>query len=187
MSYFPNISKIKYEGASSTNPYAYKFYNPAEKLGDKTMEEILRFGVSYWHTFTMDGSDPFGAGTMIRPWDKYSDLDLAKARVDASFEFYEKLDVPFFCFHDVDISPEGSNLRETNKNLDIIVSMIKDYMKDSKAKLLWNTANNFTHPRFVHGAATSSNADVRSEEHTSELQSRGHLVCRLLLEIKKKY
>jgi len=160
MSYFPNISKIKYEGASSTNPYAYKFYNPEEKLGDKTMEEILRFGVSYWHTFTMDGSDPFGAGNMIRPWDKYSDLDLAKARVDASFEFYEKLDVPYFCFHDVDIAPEGSNLRESNKNLDIIVSMIKDYMKDSKTKLLWNTANNFTHPRFVHGAATSSNADV---------------------------
>src|SRR5690625_2926332 len=95
MSYFPNISKIKYEGASSTNPYAYKFYNPEEKLGDKTMEEILRFGVSYWHTFTMDGSDPFGAGNMIRPWDKYSGLDLAKARVDASFEFYEKLDVPY--------------------------------------------------------------------------------------------
>src|SRR5690625_2732935 len=108
----------------------------------------------------MDGSDPFGAGTMIRPWDKYSDLDLAKARVDASFEFYEKLDVPYFCIHDVDMSPEGSNLRESNKNLDIIVSMIKDYMKDSKTKLLWNTANNFTHPRFVHGAATSSNADV---------------------------
>ena len=93
---------------------------------------------------------------MIRPWDKFSGMDLAKARVDASFEFFEKLDVPFFCFHDVDIAPEGSNLRETNQNLDVIVSMIKDYMKDSKTKLLWNTANNFTHPRFVHGAATSS-------------------------------
>jgi len=160
MTYFKNINNIKYEGASSTNPYAFKFYNPNEKIGDKTMEEILRYGVAYWHTFTMDGSDPFGAGNMIRPWDKYSGMDLAKARVDASFEFYEKLDVPFFCFHDIDIAPEGSNLRESNQNLDTIVSMIKNYMKDSKAKLLWNTANNFTHPRFVHGAATSSHADV---------------------------
>ncbi|WKA51612.1 xylose isomerase [Planococcus liqunii] len=160
MAYFQNINKIKFEGASSTNPFAFKFYNPEEKVGDKTMEEILRYAVSYWHTFTMDGSDPFGAGTMNRAWDKYSGMDLAKARVEASFEFYNKLDVPFFCFHDVDIAPEGSNLRESNQNLDAIVGMIKDYMKDSKAKLLWNTANNFTHPRFIHGAATSSNADV---------------------------
>lgn len=160
MTYFANIDKIKFEGSSSTNPFAFKFYNPEEKIGDKTMEEILRYGVSYWHTFTMDGSDPFGVGNMIRPWDKFSGMDLAKARVDASFEFYEKLDVPFFCFHDLDIAPEGSNLRESNQNLDVIVSMIKDYMKDSKVKLLWNTANNFTHSRFVHGAATSSHADV---------------------------
>lgn len=160
MTYFRNINKIKFEGSSSTNPFAFKFYNPEEKIGDKTMEEILRYGVSYWHTFTMNGSDPFGGGNMIRSWDKYSGMDLAKARVDASFEFYEKIDVPFFCFHDIDIAPEGSSLRESNQNLDSIVSMIKGYMKDSKAKLLWNTANNFTHPRFVHGAATSSNADV---------------------------
>ena len=160
MVYFPNIDKIKFEGASSINPYAFKFYNPAEKIGDQTMEEILRYAVSYWHTFTMDGSDPFGSGSMLRSWDKYNGMDLAKARVDASFEFYNKLDVPFFCFHDVDIAPEGSNLKESNQNLDQIVSMIKDYMKDSKVKLLWNTANNFTHPRFVHGAASSSNADV---------------------------
>ena len=160
MTYFSNIDKIKFEGSLSTNPFAFKFYNPEEKIGDKTMEEILRYGVSYWHTFTMNGSDPFGGGNMIRSWDKFSGMDLAKARVDASFEFYDKIDVPFFCFHDIDIAPEGSSLRESNQNLDTIVSMIKDYMKDSKAKLLWNTANNFTHPRFVHGAATSSSADV---------------------------
>ncbi|AQQ52384.1 xylose isomerase [Planococcus lenghuensis] len=160
MTYFTNVDKIKFEGASSKNPFAFKFYNPEEKVGGKTMEEILRYAVSYWHTFTMDGSDPFGAGSMQRPWDQYSGLDLAKARVEASFEFYNKIGVPFFCFHDIDIAPEGDNLRETNKNLDTIVSLIQDHMKDSKAKLLWNTANNFTHPRFVHGAATSSNADV---------------------------
>ncbi|BCB02517.1 xylose isomerase [Bacillus sp. KH172YL63] len=160
MAYFQHIDKIKFEGSNSTNPFAFKFYNPKEEIGDKTMEEILRFGVAYWHTFTMDGSDPFGSGTMIRPWDKFTGMDLAKARVEAAFEFFEKLDVPFFCFHDIDIAPEGSNLRETNQNLDTIVSMIKEYMKDSKTKLLWNTANNFTHPRFIHGAATSNSADT---------------------------
>ncbi|RDW22171.1 xylose isomerase [Oceanobacillus arenosus] len=160
MTYFTNINKIKYEGAASKNPYAFKFYNPEEKIGDKTMEEILRFGVAYWHTFTEDLSDPFGVGTAIRPWDKFTGMDLAKARVEAAFEFFDKLGVPYFCFHDADIAPEGSSLRETYQNLDIIVDMIKDYMKDSKIKLLWNTANNFSHSRFVHGAASSSNADV---------------------------
>ncbi len=160
MSYFPNIDKIEYEGPDSTNPFAFKFYNPEEKVGDKTMKEILRFSVAYWHTFTNELSDPFGTGTALRPWDKFTGMDRAKARVEAAFEFFEKIDVPYFCFHDVDIAPEGSTLRETNKNLDTIVAMIKDYMKDSKTKLLWNTVNNFTHPRFVHGAATSNNADV---------------------------
>ncbi|RSL32102.1 xylose isomerase [Salibacterium salarium] len=160
MSYFKNIEKVNFEGPASTNPYAFKFYNPTEKVAGKTMEEHLRFGVAYWHTFVEDGSDPFGVGTMQRPWDTYSDMDLAKARLDAAFEMFEKLDVPYFCFHDVDIAPEGSSLRETNQNLDTIVGIMKDYMKDSKTKLLWNTANNFTHPRFIHGAATSNNADA---------------------------
>ncbi|SJZ79239.1 xylose isomerase [Garciella nitratireducens] len=160
MSYFPNVSKIKYEGPTSTNPFAFKFYHPEEKIDGKSMEEILRFSVAYWHTFTADLSDPFGNGTAIRPWDKYKGMDLAKARVEAAFEFFEKLNVPYFCFHDVDIAPEGSTLRETNQNLDIIVGRIKEYMQDSKTKLLWNTVNNFTHPRFVHGAASSNNADV---------------------------
>jgi len=160
MTYFSNINKINFEGSKSTNPYAFKFYNPEEVIGGKTMKEHLRFGVAYWHTFTADGSDPFGAGTMVRPWDQYTGMDQAKARVEAAFEFYEKLGVPYFCFHDIDISPEGSTLRETNKNLDEIVGMVKDYMKTSDVKLLWNTANNFTNPRFTHGAATSNHADV---------------------------
>ncbi|RKQ32470.1 xylose isomerase [Oceanobacillus halophilus] len=160
MSYFNNISKIKYEGAKSNNPLAFKFYNPEEKINGKTMEEILRFGVAYWHTFTEDLSDPFGAGTAIRPWDKFTGMDQAKARVEAAFEFFEKINAPFFAFHDVDIAPEGDTLAESNKNLDTIVAMIKEYMKDSKTKLLWNTVNNFSNPRFVHGAGSSSNADV---------------------------
>ncbi|MFD1065712.1 xylose isomerase [Oceanobacillus locisalsi] len=160
MNYFPSVNQVIYEGPKSTNPYAFKFYNPKETIGGKNMEDYLRFAVAYWHTFTEDLSDPFGSGTAIRPWDKFTGMDLAKARVEAAFEFFEKLNVPYFCFHDVDIAPEGETLRETNQNLDIIVSMIKDYMKDSKTKLLWNTANNFTHPRFIHGAASSNNADV---------------------------
>ncbi|MBU5594757.1 xylose isomerase [Amphibacillus sp. MSJ-3] len=160
MAYFDGITKVKYEGRHSDNPYAFKFYNPEEKIGGKTMEEILRFGIAYWHTFVADGSDPFGAGTAIRPWDHLKGMDLAKARVDAAFEFFEKIDAPFFCFHDVDIAPEGATLRESNKNVDEIVAMMKDYMKDSKTKLLWNTANMFTNPRWTHGAGTTSHADV---------------------------
>jgi xylose isomerase len=160
MAYFENVNKIQYEGAKSTNPFAFKYYNPEEKINGKTMEELLRFSVAYWHTFTADGGDPFGAGTAIRPWDNLKGLDLAKARVEAAFELFEKLNVPFFAFHDVDIAPEGSTLKESNENQDIIVAMIKDYMKTSKTKLLWNTANMFTNPRYTHGAATSPNADV---------------------------
>lgn len=161
MTYFKNVDKIKFEGAKSKNPLAFKVYNADEKIGDKTMEDHLRFGVAYWHTFAEDLSDPFGVGTAIRPWDKCTDpMDKAKAKVEAAFELFEKLNVPYFAFHDVDIAPEGITLSETNKNQDIIVDMIKGYMKDSKVKLLWNTANNFTHPRFVHGAASSNNADV---------------------------
>ncbi|AWB44216.1 xylose isomerase [Paenibacillus sp. CAA11] len=160
MSYFTNVNEIAYEGGSSKNPLAFKYYNPTEVVAGKTMEEHLRFAISYWHTFTADGTDMFGRGTAIRGWDHLSGLDLAKARVEASFEFYEKIGAPFFCFHDVDIAPQGDTLQETNKNLDIIVAMIKEYMKTSKTKLLWNTANMFSDPRFTHGAGTSSNAAV---------------------------
>ncbi|MFB5196725.1 xylose isomerase [Neobacillus sp. KR4-4] len=160
MAYFETVNKIQFEGASSKNPFAFKFYNPEEKINGKSMEEILRFSIAYWHTFTADGTDPFGVGTANRPWDHFQGLDLAKARVEAAFEFFEKLNVPFFAFHDIDIAPEGSTLKETNENQDVIVAMIKEYMKTSKTKLLWNTANMFTNPRYVHGAATSPNADV---------------------------
>ena len=160
MSYFPAVNHISYEGAKSDNPFAFKFYNPDEIVSGKTMAEHLRFSIAYWHTFTEALSDPFGAGTAIRPWNAYTGMDLAKARVEAAFEFFEKINVPYFCFHDVDIAPEGSSLKETYANLDVIVAMIKDYMKDSNTKLLWNTANNFTHPRFVGGAASSNEADV---------------------------
>jgi len=159
--YFKGISKIQYEGKDSDNPLAFKYYNPDEVVGDKTMKEHLRFAVAYWHTYQARGADPFGVGTAERPWDNITDpMDLAKAKVEANFEFCEKLGVPFFCFHDRDIAPEADTLRETNKRLDEIVAVIKDRMKNSPVKLLWGTTNAFGHPRFVHGASTSPNADV---------------------------
>ncbi len=160
INYFESANKVLYEGKDSKNPLAFKYYNPEEVVGGKTMKDQLRFSVAYWHTFTADGTDPFGAATMQRSWDRYDGMDLAKARVEAAFQLFETLNVPFFAFHDRDIAPEGSTLQETNKNLDVIVTMIKEYMQTSTVKLLWNTANMFTNPRFVHGAATSCNADV---------------------------
>lgn len=160
MSYFEEIKPIAYEGPESKNALAFKYYNPDEVIGGKTMKEHLRFSVAYWHTLTMNGSDPFGAPNMIRPWDRYSGMDLAKARVEAAFELFEKLGTEYFCFHDVDIAPEGESLAETYRNLDEIVALIQNQMKSSGVKLLWNTANMFSHPRFVHGAATSCNADA---------------------------
>jgi len=159
--YFKGIQKIKFEGSESDNPLAFKYYNPDEVVAGKKMKDHLRFAVAYWHTFQATGVDPFGAGTAIRPWDNITDkMELARVKVEANFELCEKLDVPFFCFHDRDIAPEADTLRETNKRLDEIVKLIKDRMKDSPVRLLWGTTNAFGHPRFVHGASTSPNADV---------------------------
>lgn len=160
MSQFKNVPNIQYEGRTSKNPFAFKHYNPQEIVLGKSMEEHLRFAVAYWHTFTASGADPFGAGTAVRSWDSMSPLDRAKARVEANFELLEKLNVPFYAFHDFDIAPEGDTLAETNKNLDVIVAMLKDYQKSSGKKLLWNTVNLFTNPRYVHGASTTNNAEV---------------------------
>jgi xylose isomerase len=160
MSHFSKVPKIQYEGRTSKNPFAFKHYNSSEIVFGKTMEEHLRFAVAYWHTFNASGADPFGAGTAVRSWDSLSPLDKSKARVEANFELLEKLNVPFYAFHDADIAPEGASLIETNKNLDVIVAMLKDYQKSTGKKLLWNTVNLFTNPRYVHGASTTNNAEV---------------------------
>ncbi len=159
--FFKDVKEIKYEGPKSDNPLAFKYYNPDELVGDKTMREHLKFSVAYWHTFTAQGTDPFGAGTMLRSWDHIDDpMDRAKVRMEAAFEFFDKLGVDYYCFHDRDIAPEGETLAETNKNLDEIADLAKQLMKDYDIKLLWGTANTFNNPRFVHGAGTSCNADV---------------------------
>lgn len=161
MAYFEGIEKINYEGTESKNPLAFKYYNPDEVVMGKTMKEQLRFAMSYWHTFTYMGSDPFGVGTMFRPWDNTEDvMKKAKERVHAAFEFMEKAQIPFFCFHDRDIAPEGKDLKETNDRLDVIVSIIKEEMARTGIKCLWGTTNAFSNPRFVHGAGTSCNATV---------------------------
>lgn len=160
MAYFENVSKVKYEGKNSSNPYAFKWYNPEEVVAGKTMEEHFKFSMAYWHTLTAGGSDPFGVNTAVRPWDHLTGMELAKARVEAAFELMEKLNLPYFAFHDVDIAPEGASLKEFHSNLDTIVDLIEQQMKATGKKLLWNTANMFSNPRYVHGAATTCNADV---------------------------
>ncbi len=161
MNAFPGINRIEYEGPDTDNPLAFRWYNPDEIVAGKTMADQLRFSVVFWHTFRATGADPFGAGTLRRPWDDGSDLtENACNRVRAAFEFFEKLQVPFFAFHDRDIAPEGPTLAQTNENLDTVVDVVYQEQQRTGVKLLWGTANLFSHPRFVHGAATSCNVDV---------------------------
>jgi len=158
---FKNIAKIKYEGPASKNPLAFKHYNADELVEGKTMREHLRFAVVYWHTFRGTGSDPFGAGTMQRPWDDGTpSVANAQNRARVAFEFIDKLGAPFYAWHDRDVAPEGKNLAESNKNFDAVAKVLKEEQKRTGIKLLWGTANLFSHPRYVHGASTSCNADV---------------------------
>ena len=160
MSYFSTVDKIKYEGVTTENPMAFRHYNPSEMVMGKTMKEHLRFAVAYWHTMTQDGSDPFGSPTNIRTWAGSTPMETAKNRVEAFFEILEKLGVEYFCFHDVDIAPEGDSLEEFFNNIDEITDLIKAKMDQTGIKLLWNTANMFSHPRYVNGAASSNSAEV---------------------------
>lgn len=160
MTYFPTVDTIKYEGTESTNPFAFRHYNPEEIVLGKTMKEHLRFSVAYWHTFTQDGSDPFGAAVNQRTWLTDDPMETAKNRVEAAFEFFTKLGVDYFCFHDMDIAPYGNSLDEFFSNLDIITDLIKEKMDETGIKLLWNTADRHSNPIYVHGAASSSNAEV---------------------------
>lgn len=161
MAAFPEVEKVRYEGPQSKNPLAYKWYNEDEVVEGRTMKDHLRFSVVYWHTFRGDGSDPFGAGTMLRPWDDGSNsVANAQQRARVAFEFIEKLGAPYYAFHDRDVAPEGETLAESNRNLDEVVKVLEEEQQRTGVKLLWGTANLFSNPRFMHGAATSCNADV---------------------------
>ena len=158
--YFP-VPKIEYEGPASRNPLAFKHYNPEEVVEGKTMKEHLRFACAWWHSFCNGASDPFGVETRQMPWDDDSStVENALNRARAAFEFFQKLQLDFYCFHDRDVAPEGDSLRETNANLDQVVALLKEKQEETGVKLLWGTANLFGNPRYMHGAATSCNADV---------------------------
>ncbi|MBN1816769.1 MAG: xylose isomerase [Sedimentisphaerales bacterium] len=182
---FPGVKKIEYEGPESKNPLSFKHYNPDQLVEGKTMAEHLRFSVAYWHAFRNGGGDQFGGPTRLMPWDDGSDsVANAQNRVRAAFEFFEKLGVGFYCFHDRDVAPEGATLAESNKNLDAVVKVLKEEQQRTGVKLLWGTACLFAHPRYMHGAATSCNADVfafaaaqvaKAIEVTRELGGQGYV------------
>jgi xylose isomerase len=160
-SHFPRIKTIAYEGTSTEKSLAFRHYNPDEIIDGKTMSEHMRFSIAYWHSFRGAGSDPFGPGTIVRPWEKGKDeLSIAKNRIDAAFEFFQKIRAPFWCFHDRDIAPEGRSLAQSNRNLEKIVAHAKALQKETGVKLLWGTANLFSNPRFMCGAATNPDAHV---------------------------
>jgi xylose isomerase len=158
---FPDIQTIRYEGPASKNPLAFRWYDASEVVEGKTMKDHFRFSVVYWHTFRGTGADPFGPGTMLRPWEDGSDsVENAVRRARVAFEFLEKLGTPFYAFHDRDVAPEGKTLAETNKNLDAVVRVLKEEQERTGIQLLWGTANLFSNPRYMHGASTSCNADA---------------------------
>src|SRR5262249_15055934 len=144
---FPRIKPIRYEGPDSKNPLAFKHYNPDELVEGRRMKEHLRFSVVYWHTMRGLGADMFGVGTVKRPWeDGTNSLRMALKRVPVMFEFCQKLGAPFYAFHDRDVAPEGRNLRESHKNLDVVVKELKNFQRDTGIKLLWGTACLFVNP-----------------------------------------
>jgi xylose isomerase len=158
---FPEVEKIRYEGPQSKNPLAYRWYDENEVIEGKTMKEHLRFAVVYWHTMRGTGGDPFGPGTAVRPWDDGTDsVENAQNRARVAFEFIEKLGAPYYAFHDRDVAPEGKTLAESHKNFEAVAKVLKEEQQRTGIKLLWGTCNLFSNPRFMHGAATSCNADA---------------------------
>ncbi|MEY3007877.1 MAG: xylose isomerase, partial [Pseudomonadota bacterium] len=154
--YFSGIQPIRFEGRDSDNPLAFKFYDPTKVVGEKTMEEHLRFAVCYWHTLCAKGSDPFGDNTQIFAWDEPRDpMAAARAKMDAAFELFTKLGVPYYCFHDRDMAPEGASVAESEKNLQTMVELARERQEASGLKLLWGTANLFGNARYMNGAATN--------------------------------
>ncbi len=160
--FFTEVTEpIRYEGPETTNPLAYRVYNPDRIVAGKRLEDHLRIAVCYWHSFAWDGRDVFGDGTFDRPWIGATgdELGAARMKMDAAFEFFSKLGTPFFCFHDRDIAPDGTDYRGTVSNLHQMVDYAAEKMEQTGVKLLWGTANVFSHPRFAAGAATNPNPE----------------------------
>ena len=157
--FFQGIPKIQYEGQQTDNEFAFRHYNPDEKVMGKSLKEHLRFAVAYWHSFAWEGGDPFGGRSFDRPWFG-SEMALAKLKADVAFEMFDILGVPYFCFHDADMRPEGQNFAENTRNLEEMVEYFALKMETSETRLLWGTANLFSHRRFMAGAATNPDPDV---------------------------
>ena len=160
--YFKGIGKIPFEGKGSRNPLAYKYYDAKRLVGGKTMEEHLRFAVAYWHSFCADGTDPFGSSTITFPFAKSDRWEHAVAKADAAFEFITKLGAPFYCFHDIDASPDHDDAARYEKDYHRMADELLRRQQESGVRLLWNTANVFTHPRYMNGAATNPDFNVVS-------------------------
>ena len=159
--YFPGIGKIRFEGKQSKNPLAFKYYDENKIVLGKPMKEHLRFAIAYWHSFCAAGEDPFGAGTMKFPWNSSTDaMTNAENKADAAFEFITKIGAPYYCWHDRDISPEGKSPAESEKNLIKITDGLYERQKETGVKLLWGTANVFSNPRYMNGAATNPQFDI---------------------------
>ncbi len=159
--YFKGIGKIRFEGKESDNPLAFKYYDAKRKVGKKTMQEHLRFAIAYWHSFCGTGGDPFGAPTKNFPWLQSNDpVQRGMDKMDAAFEFITKIGAPFYCFHDYDIVEEAPSLKESEARIKKITAYAKEKQKDSGVKLLWGTANLFSHPRYMNGAATNPDFNV---------------------------
>ena len=159
--YFKGIGEIKFEGKESDNPLAFKYYNPDQVVAGKTMREHFKFAVAYWHTLCGTGGDPFGPGTKDFPWSTSSDaLQAARDKADAAFEFVTKMGFDYYCFHDHDLVDEGKSLAESEKRIHETVAYLKEKQKASGVKLLWGTANCFSNPRYMNGAASNPNFDV---------------------------
>ncbi|MGV6805460.1 MAG: xylose isomerase [Ruegeria sp.] len=158
--FFEGIEKIRYEGVDSLNPLAFRHYDPNEVLMGKRMEDHLRFAVAWWHSFAWEGGDPFGGPTLVRPWHPQDDMGRARMKADVAFELFEILGQPYFCWHDADIRPEQGNFADNLRTLDEITDYIGEKMQASGTKLLWGTANMFSHRRWMAGASTNPDPDV---------------------------
>lgn len=159
--FFKNIPQVKFEGPDTDNPFAYRWYDENKVVGGKTMKEHFKFACAYWHSFTGTGSDPFGGPTHLFPWDEAGDvLERARAKADAAFEFISKLNLPYYCFHDVDVVEYGDDIAENDRRLQSMTDYLRQKQEETGIKLLWGTANLFSHKRYMNGASTNPDFHV---------------------------
>ncbi|NLS11677.1 xylose isomerase [Vibrio sp. SM6] len=172
--FFKHINKIKFEGSETSNPLAFRHYDENKMILGKSMKDHLRFAACYWHNFCWPGSDVFGAGTFDRPWLQNGDaMEMARMKADVAFDFFAKLGVPYYCFHDVDVAPEGNSIKEYVNNFQAMVDVLEQKQAETGLKLLWGTANAFSNPRYMSGAGTNPNPEVFAYAATQIFNAMG--------------